>query len=191
MDSQIKLTGEYIDNDGNVTQIESTKLVNINWTSDNVQNEQVILSQELITNKIYNMDGVNKRVVQLLVKAKLEENVAPIKSSKLEIEVPEGVEDAKVVAKNTYATNGKTSLEFNDLDSSKFEYNKEDKKLYIELTNKPNENSIVAWNKDVEDEFIVTYVYNENEETFPFESNIKAEVEIYGKTEGKLEQENR
>ena len=89
MISQINLTGEYIDNSGNITDIDTTKKVNIEWTVTELKGEQVELSQEVITNKIYNIDGANKRIIQVLVKSNLAGNVAPVKSTKLEIETPD------------------------------------------------------------------------------------------------------
>lgn len=191
MQSQIKLTGEYIDENGNVTDIEATKALKMTWTANNLTDEDIILSQEIITNKIYNIDGENKRVVQLLVKSQVKDNKAPVKSSVIEIENPEiGAEPEEVIVAGytTKATNGKTSLEFADGINSLWEY--KDGKTRIQVINNPSDDNNVSWTKNAQDAFVVTYVYDESAEVTPFISNVKNTVEIYGRTTETIEKEN-
>ena len=192
MISQINLTGEYIDNSGNITDIDTTKKVNIEWTVTELKGEQVELSQEVITNKIYNIDGANKRIIQVLVKSNLVGNVAPVKSTKLEIETPDigtKPEQVKVAAKNTLATNGKTNIEFANSVDSKYEYLEEEGKINIEVLNNADESNNVSWQKNVADEFVVTYVYGEETQVVPFTSNVKSTIEVYGKSNVTLQKE--
>lgn len=193
MQSQIRLTGEYIDENGNVTDIDTTKAVKITWTADELTEEDVELDQEVITNKIYNIDGANKRIVQILVKSKIKDNKAPVKSSIIEIANPEiGVapEEVKVAGYTTKATNGKTSLEFADGENSSWEYKAEEGKTYIQIANNANEDNIVAWAKDTQDRFVVTYIYDEAAVVAPFISSVKNTVNIYGRTEAAIEKTN-
>lgn len=186
MISSIKLTGEYIDNNGNVTNIDTTKNVKIEWVANEITQEEVELSQEIITNKIYNIEGANKRIVQVLVKSNIVENKAPVKSTKIEIQEPQiGVkpEQVKVIAKNTLATNGKTNVEFGNLVDSKYEYKQEEGKTYIEILNNANEENNISWEKNASDEIIVTYIYNEETQIQPFTSRVKTTIEVYGKNE--------
>ena len=88
MDSQIKLTGEFVKEDGTIENVESVKTVKVNWTTDEITEEQIELNQEIVTNKIFEIEGENKRVIQLLVKSKITDNKAPVKATKLEIENP-------------------------------------------------------------------------------------------------------
>lgn len=185
MVSQIKLTGEYTDEAGNVSNIASNKMVKVNWTTDEITEEDIILNQEIITNKVYNINGNNKRVIQMLVTAKVKDNKAPIQFSTIEINNPEiGVapEEVKVAGYNTKATNGKTSLEFGDTITSSWEYNADENKTYILVNNTQNDQNIVAWEKNCEDRFVVTYVYDENTVVAPFVSDAKATIELYGRT---------
>lgn len=192
MVSTIKLTGEYIDKNGNVTKIDTTKNVKVEWTADEITQEEVELSQEVITNRLYNIEGTNKRIVQVLVKSNIVENKAPVKSTRIEIQEPEiGVkpEQVKVAAKNTLATNGKTNVEFGNLVDSKYEYKQEEGKTYIEILNKVDEENNISWQKNVSDEIIVTYIYNEETEINPFTSKVKSTIELYGRNEA-IEKEN-
>lgn len=185
MQSQIRLTGEYIDANGNVTDIDVTKAVKISWTANELTEEDSILSQEVITNKIYNIDGANKRVIQVLVKSQIKDNKAPVKSSLIQIANPEiGVEpeEVTVAGYTTVATNGKTSLEFGDSVNSSWEYKAEDGKTYIQVVNNPSENNAVTWTKNSEDKFVVTYIYDESAKVASFISNVKSTTEIYGRT---------
>lgn len=190
MQSQIKLTGEYIDDKGNVTDINTTKAVKISWTSDELTAEDVELSEQVITNKVYSIDGANKRVVQVLVKSKIKDNKAPVKSSVIEIANPEiGVnpEEVKVAGYTTKATNGKSSVQFADGENTSWEYNAEEGKTYINVANNASEENVVAWSKNGEDRFVVTYIYDEAAVVAPFISNVKNTVNIYGRTKGAIE----
>lgn len=190
MQSQIKLTGEYIDDKGNVTDINTTKAVKISWTLDELTDEDIELNEQVITNKIYSIDGVNKRVVQVLVNSKVKENKAPVKSSVIEIANPEiGVnpEEVKVAGYTTKATNGKTSLDFADGENSSWEYKAEEGKTYINVLNNASKENVVAWAKSAEDKFVVTYIYDEAAVVAPFVSNVKNIVDVYGRTKEAVE----
>lgn len=190
MQSQIKLTGEYIDDKGNVTDINTTKAVKISWTSNELTKEDIELNGQVITNKIYSIDGANKRVVQVLVKSKIKDSKAPVKSSVIEIANPEvGVdpEEVKVAGYTTKATNGKASVQFANRGNSSWEYNEEEGKTYINVSNNASEENIVAWTKNGEDRFVVTYIYDEATVVAPFDCNVKNIVDIYGRTNGTIE----
>ena len=181
MQSQIKLTGEYIDDKGNVTDINTTKAVKISWTSNELTKEDIELNGQVITNKIYSIDGANKRVVQVLVKSKIKDSKAPVKSSVIEIANPEmGVdpEEVKVAGYTTKATNGKASVQFANRENSSWEYNEEEGKTYINVSNNASEENIVAWTKNGEDRFVVTYIYDEATVVAPFDCNVKNIVDI-------------
>ncbi len=189
MVSEIKLTGEYIDRSGKVTDIDVVKSVKIEWTTNEIKGEDIELSQEVITNKIYNINGVDKRVVQLLVTASLKDNKAPIKTSTIEIPNPEiGInpEEVKVASYGTQSTNGKSSIEFADGENSAWEYNEEEEKTYITVNNNiVEEDNTVSWIKNSQDKYVVTYIYGETEEiTSPSISNVKNTMEIYGRSGG-------
>ena len=193
MPSQIKLTGEYVDKNGNVTDINVTKAVKITWTADELKEENISLSQEVITNKIYNIDGANKRVIQVLVKSNIKENLAPVKSSTIEISNPQigaNPEKVKVASYSSKATNGKASIEFADEQNSSWEYKEEEQKTFIKLFNNPNDENKVTWTKNSEDEFVVTYIYDESANVLPFVSDVKCSVEVYGRTTDSIEKTN-
>ena len=183
MTSQIKLTGEYIDSQGNVTDLEEVKEVNINWVISETRGEDIELSQKLIANDIYNINGDAKRVVQVLVDAKLNNNKAPIKRETITLNVPDvdaKPESVRVIAKTTKATNGKSEIEFNDQETSDYSYNEEDGKVTINVKNDRTYDNFVSWEQNAKDEFIVTYVYDRDTEILEFTSALDAQIVLYG-----------
>ena len=184
MQSQIRLTGEYISDKGSVTDIDTVKAVKVTWTTNELTDENISLSQEVITNKIYNIDGANKRVVQVLVKSNVKDNIAPEKSSVIEITNPKiGVdpEEITVAAYSTKATNGQNDL---------FQYLNEDGITKITVKNDASDENFVSWAKNAQNIFVVTYVYNETANVVPFISDAKVSVDIYGRTNEAIERTN-
>ena len=185
MQSQIRLTGEYIDAEGNVTEIDTTKAVKISWTTDSITADDIELNQSIVTNKIYDMGKENKRIIQTLVTLKVKDNKAPVETALIQINNPAiGVapESVKVAGYTTKATNGKTHLEFNDGLTSQWEYNTETNLVSIVTNNEANEQNIVSWKKDCVDKYIITYVYNENAVVAPFTCDSKVTMGIHGTT---------
>ena len=192
MVSQIKLSGKYIKN-SEETQLDSTKNVKISWTAENIteENSPIKLNQEVVTNKVHNIEGINKRVIQILVSSGIENNQYPIKSTEIELDVPalgeEYPEKVIVASCGTVATNGKDSTGFENVQGVEGEeetklgnwtYNKDDQKVNITVNNKESDNK-VSWSKSGDDKFVVTYVYAENVDTTNFESNVSSKVSLY------------
>ena len=186
MQNTIELTGDYCkDNkieDGKTLKCEET----MKWTTSSIKDEDIELTQKVITNKTYEIDEKDKRLVQLEVTAKLKDNKAPVKASMIEIENPiEGAElkSVKVVGYSTKATNGKTYLEFNDGYTSGYEY--KDNKINIYGYNDKNDEGNVSWKKNCEDKYVVTFVYDEKDlpQSFDFNCNTTVMMMLYGRPE--------
>lgn len=190
MISNIKLTGKYTNNEGNTVDIDSSKKVQVIWNSENIteENNPINLSQEIITNKIRNVLGENKRVIQVLVNSGLENNVYPIKETNIELNVPSlgenGTypEEVIVASYDTIASNGKDSTEFGTKEDGKlgqWTYNEEEHKVNIKVQNPEIDNNI-KWAKNGTDKFVVTYVYDENADVTNINSNINSKISLYG-----------
>lgn len=196
MISSIKLTGKYTNNEGTTTNVESTKNVKVTWNSQNIseENNPINLEQEIITNKIYNIEGTNKRVIQILAKSGLENNCYPIKETNIKAYVPalgsEEVypEEVLVASYDTIATNGKDSTEFGKKEEEKlgkWSYDQEEKAINIKIENSESNNNI-KWEKTGEDKFVITYIYNENVDITKITSRIDNTISIYGEENTKL-----
>ena len=147
--STINLSGTYV-NSNNNTQITGKSELKINWISPN--NIESTLSSELLTNSIYNEENVNKRIVQLLISSKVENNSYPVKNKNIEVNIPGEPETVVVNKRTTAETNG-------DKDFNADNYTYANGKLTINVQN--GLDNKISWQKDVNDAFVVTIKYPE------------------------------
>ena len=173
-ESAIKLTGTYMEETYKGLDIEATKKVTLNLNID--ESAQAELETEIITSRIFSLNGTNKRLVQLLIKSRLTENQYPIKQTILNVAVPklseQLPEDVKVLSLGTIATNGSTDTNIQNWENN-------NGNIQITLSNNQNENGEVAWKKNAYDEIIVTLLYNENVNANKIELKTSSEILIY------------
>lgn len=169
--SDLVLTGTYMETSYKGLKIDSTKSVSLDLQAD--QSASAELTTEIITNKVFSINNANKRIVQLLIKSRLSDNQYPIKQTILNVGVPtfseKEPENVEVVSLGTMATNGNTSLSEKDW---KYENNN------IEITLNNND-STIKWNKDVYDELVVTYIYDESVDTSNVEIKTNSEITVH------------
>lgn len=139
------------------------------------ENEEQELTSEILTNNVYEINGENKRVVQVLIKSGLRENQYPIKATNIEISTLNGIEGINVISRGTFATNGKSEADFNQ---NNWLYVQKDQKVQIEITNEEEEGNI-NWEKNGQDEFVVTYLLDENAEINNEKIIITATITLY------------
>lgn len=174
----VELGGQYI-NSKNVEknkfiEISGKDEVEIDWKSS--EETKVELDGRLLTNSVYDVNGENKRLVQMLINSKATNNNYPVKNTELTLNVPEKVEAVKVTARNTNGTNSKA--EFGD---SNYEYNKAENKLTINLSNEDKEN--ISWEKEASDIFVVTYILNKDKNIANEEIQIQDKITLYDNKE--------
>lgn len=201
MENKIKLTARYL-KDNETSQIEKEKEISLKWNSENLntmdeetRKETKILNTEIITNKTYTIDGEEKRVIQVKVKSGIKDNIYPIEKTVITLnpieigEINENkefinaqeikAEAVEVSAYSTKATNGQDgSINFGTIEENKlgsWQYNSESGKTTITVNNSKDKNNNVAWAKNAVDEFVVTYIYSE--ENMKDTEALKAEVE--------------
>lgn len=168
-DNLIALKGTYTTANQSQKEINMEQNLPITLTSSYQEGEEAsILDAQIITNKIYKIGEQNKRIVQMQIKSGLQANGYPIKQTDLEIEAPEGMEEATVLARGTEATNGR-----NELQSQK-----EENKLQIQIANQEKDGKI-NYGKQKVDTMIVTYVYEEGKELANTEIKVKNRIQIY------------
>jgi len=169
-DNKISLTGVYKNSKKDIN-IQGNVTVRINWKSQDELKTNI--DAELLTNKIYKFEEENKRIVQFLINSNLEGDLYPIKSTKINLNVPIGVENIKVHARNTDATNG--NKEFHE---QNYIYNTEGGILEINIDNKDDQGTI-SWIKDKTDCLIVTFIYPESIDLNKKEENIENLITTY------------
>ena len=179
MESKINLTGIYKDSKEKDIEISSEKIVKLTLASPySKENNGIQLEQEIITNKVCQINGVNKKVVQVLITSGLKDGGYPISETDIYLTVPSigdfSAESVDIQARNILATNGKTSEAFGQ---DNWKYSEEDKKVSIKIVNTANSENKIAWNKEGKDQIIATYIYDEkaklNQTKFEAESKIK------------------
>ena len=152
--SDVKLSGRYMETSYKGLSINATRTVSLDLQAD--ESTSAELETDIITNKIFSINGTNKRMVQLLVKSRLSDNQYPIKQTTISVDVPtlseKEPEKVDVISLGTMATNGKTSISSED-------WKNENGK--VEITIK-NDDSTIQWNKDSYDELVVTFIYEES-----------------------------
>ena len=167
--TKVELVGTYKDSTEKNINIEATKEVNLQYTynkEDNVEN-----SAEVVTKKVLNINGEDKKVVQLSLNMGLKDNQYPIKEMSAEVNLPD-IEGTDVEIK--------TKANFNT--STRFEWNyKYDKKAMLKLnfTNKPSEDNKIVWKKQGTENVIVTLIYSKDAKIEDSQISIKTNVTLY------------
>lgn len=206
MESKIKLTGTY-SNDNKTEEVNKEKTVSVKWNAqelynmdDETRKATKVLENEIITNKTYTIDGEEKRVVQVKIKSGIKDNIYPIEKTQITAnplesgKMEEGkfvaenelkAEKVEVVAYSTKATNGKdSSANFGKTEENKlgsWKYDSESGKITITVNNSKDENNCVAWAKNAVDEFVVTYIYNEEsvKNVDMIETTVESNLKLY------------
>lgn len=154
-ETNVVLQGNYFDSKSIQTQkpqtISGKSKIEIDWKSgENVKAETDL---KLLTNKIFEIQGEQKRIVQLLLTSKVTNNNYPVKNTRINIASSQGAETATVIARSTAATNSNATLTQN--------YNGSEGKITIEVANN-TVNGNIQYNKNATDSFVITYVYPAN-----------------------------
>lgn len=169
--SELKLTGKYMETSYKGLSIDATRTVSLNLQAD--ESASAELETDIITNKIFSIEGTNKRIVQLLVKSRLSDNQYPIKQTTISVDIPtlseKEPEEVKVISLGTIATNGSTELVTED-------WKNENGKVEITLK---NEDSTIKWNKESYDELVVTFIYEESVDTSKIEIVTNSEITVH------------
>lgn len=158
-ESIVKLTGIYVDKNGKEIQIEKEITVSLTWTGKKEANLNAKVSK-FIPYSIKENKGI---ILQTTLQSYLNNNILPVKENKIEISVPTinniKPEEVKVVANTTKATNG--DIFGANFTNENYTYNKETNKLTITVQNIQNEQKQISWQKEAQDEFVITYIYKE------------------------------
>ena len=147
-ENDINLSGIYVNSKNNNTQISGKAELKLNWIS--TDNLKSVLSSSIVTNTIANINESNKRVIQLLVKNKLENNSYPIQSTSIDVNIPGEPVEVQVHKRTTNASNGDRGCSVSEFLQGK-----------ITISTQNNQDNKIRWIRDVEDEFIVTAIYPE------------------------------
>ena len=180
MESKIKLTGTYMETTYKGKDISAEKTVNLKITAE--QDTDLEVYSEVIANKIYKINGENKRVIQITAKSRITDNNYPVKASTVTAMVPEqnkaDLEALKITQLGTKATNGEEITKAQEWDKTSTEV-----KMIVE-----NVGENISWKKSSYDEYVITYIYKETTDISGTELKATIETELYN-NENKLSKE--
>lgn len=165
--SDISISGTYVMGKNSEKQINATRQLGLKFNPEN--SNEIEKSTNIITNRIYTIGEENKRIVQLEITSKLQNNIYPIKKTKIVADMLEGAEGVYVSKRGTYATNN----DYRDI-----EVNQYDNEVEIEILN-PEENGTIGWNKKGQDKIIVTYILPEDVDVTNKQISVNFEIELY------------
>ena len=181
--SEIQIKGIYKDSTEEDINIDTTRQLQLTYTNPYTDNEGAELETKIITNKVYNISGENKRIVQVLVKSGLKNNAYPIKETNIELNAPMGTENVEVLSRGTIATNGKEET----LTQENWEYSERENKIKINIKNN-EENGKITWNREGNDEIVVTYIIDKDIDITNKEITAKTSIKLYDVNETIKEQ---
>ena len=180
-DTNIKIKGTFVNDNAKEIEVNKDIVVNLALTEE----ANAYLSSKVINNGIFEKDGEKKRLVQIEVESKVEENKLPIRESNIEVKVPilggKTPEYTSVIAKTTEGTNGKTGESF-----GKENYTIENGIIKIKVENTADENNNIEWKRNVTDKYIINLVYKQ-EEVEEIEEEVTSKLSLYNNEEKVLE----
>ena len=148
--TEIYLEGIYRDSTQQDIKIQAQREVSLqleeNNTTENVKNEM-----KIITNKIKEIEGEEKRVLQISYHLGLQENNYPIEKIQAKITLPEKIKGK--IEKVEYLNN-----------MTKIEIQEQEKELLLMLSNPIREEGKINWKKQGDENVILTILYDKDVE---------------------------
>lgn len=182
MQSEVKLSGIYKDSTQKDITIEATRNVELYLTVNKDPNP-IQLGAQILTNQILKVSGENKRVVQVLVNSGLENNVAPIKNTKIEVGIPvtdkSKIEQVEAYGVTLDATNSALAGNLTE----KLTTDEQTGKVSIVLENNANEKNEVEWKKTGNDQIIFTFICKEDAEVIESKLRVDLSINVYSANE--------
>ena len=184
LESVASIEGIYRDQKEKDISIKADRSVTLNFINTE---DTAILTQEVVTNKVFSYNGEEKRIIQLEIKSGLKDDAFPLRKSSIQIQTPKisdkYPEKVLVNSYNKLVTNGKELIDDN------WNYDETTGMLNIEIENK-EDNNIVSWLKDGQDDFIITYVFDKDVEIKEEKLNVQSEIFVYDLKNTKIESRN-
>lgn len=177
MATKVKVNGIYRDSTQKDIKIQAVREVTLklaeNNTEANVKNEV-----RVITNKIIEIEGQEKRILQLAYHMGLEENNYPMQEIKAKITLPTSEGDKIEITPVEY---------LNNMTSSHYDY--KENMLEVTLKNEKDDQGKVMWKTQGEETIIVTCLYDKD--VVINEAEISAEETVILYNEKQLEAKNK
>ena len=173
--ASVNLEGIYVNSKGKEVKFDKTIEVEVILDGE-AQNS---LTEEVSKYVTFDVNGQKGVILQTLIKSNLIDNKLPVKSTKLEIEIPviNNIEPKTIAlsAKSLMATSGTYVKVFSEED-----YKYEDGKVILTIENNKD---VLSWEKNATDEILLTCIYDETAITqkAELELNANATIAYYAK----------
>ncbi len=175
--TDVILQGQYVNSKnvekGNYTDVNGKAGVTLKLKSS--ENTNAELSSEVLTNSLYNINGEQKRVVQILVNSRITNNNYPIKNTEISLNGLGGAEKVEVHTRGTNATNSNIGF-----DTNNYTYD-EKGNVDIKIQNEDIKN--ISWNKNANDTLIITYIFNKEKNVSNTNISIASKINTYDEKE--------
>ena len=176
-ESNISIEGIYRDSSEKDININANRNIALSLVVPNSE-DNIVLDQKVITNKILNYDGEDKRIVQLELNTGLKDNIYPIYNATINIQTPKisdkYPENVLVNSNETLAINGQKFTQSN------WNYNSTTGLVNIQVENTANNNNI-SWIRSKSDTFIITYIFDKDVQIENQELSTTVSMKMYDK----------
>lgn len=183
---KLQLSGTYINKDLKEVDVAKEAEVQVGWK----YSKDIVIGSEYTKFSPFKVGETEGTIVEnkIIVKREtIEEKYLPIKTTKIEVEVPKMNEskptEVNVQANKLMATKGE---EFGKVTFGKenWSYDEDAGKIIIEVTNEQNGYAVNTFG---EDEYVITYRYSEyKDENIKLNKNVKVTVEEYSAKENNM-----
>lgn len=186
-ETDISIEGIYRDSSEKDIEIKANRNVKLILAVPE-SNENIDLTQRIITNKVLNYNGEDKRIIQVEIMTNLVNNIYPISNTNIKIQTPKITdkypENVLVNSNNVLATNGKM------LSNDNWEYNKDAGLIEIQIENEVIDGNI-SWIKNQKDNFIITYIFDKDVKIQNQEINTNVSYKLFDENNTLLEKTNK
>lgn len=180
-ETTIIMTATYVNDNGKNIEVKKELKIRLKWNLNT--------DFELLSNITNILPYGEKTLVQQQINLKQLERKSPIEQSKLNVTAPKInnilPSEVRVFANSTKATNGD---EFGkDFNTNNYNYDQNSGNIEITVNNTVNQNGEIAF-YDASDEYIVTYIYDQNinellNNKLQLATYVKADIKLYSKAE--------
>lgn len=177
MISKITIQGIYRDSTERDIKIQANRDISFKMPEDNTV-ENVQNEMKIITNKIMEIDGIEKRVIQISYHMGLKDNSYPMQEITAKMTIPE-IEGKKVSIEKIAQLNNMTAMDE--------QY--EEGNVTLTLRNEANSEGKANWKKQGDENVILTCIYDKEVNTQNLEIKANQKVRLYSGKE--LEAKNQ
>lgn len=171
VETKVTIHGIYKDSSQKDKEVKATKIIKLKLI-DEVSQEDIINEATMITNKILNIEGQEKRVVQLSWKVGLKNNNYPIKEISANIKTPM-IEDKEPQVEIQADLNNMTS----------YDHQNENGVHKIVLKNEATQEGTINWKKAGTENMILTYIYDKDVKIHDITLDPEVKVILYNQKE--------